>query len=34
MLGRLVRFALGVAVGFFLGVALRSTQSPGAAEDA
>ena len=34
MLWRLVKFALGVAVGFLLGLALRSTRSPGVAEDA
>ena len=34
MLWRLVKFALGVAVGFLLGLALRSTRSPSVAEDA
>lgn len=34
MLGRLIKFSIGLAAGFFLGVALRSTRSPGVAEDA
>ena len=34
MLARLVKFALGLAVGFLLGLALRSTRSSGAADEA